>query len=68
MTKLENIPPVGDKHRSPLRCIRAHCIECSGGSKAEVKYCTFTDCALYNFRFGKTPYHKNSKLKSELVS
>ena len=33
-----------------LAAIRAHCLECSGGSKAEIRRCRVTDCALYPYR------------------
>ena len=33
--------------------IRAHCIECSGGSRAEVRNCTVTRCNLWRFRMGR---------------
>ena len=38
---------------TPLKAIKAKCMECSAGSKMEVKNCPVTDCALYLFRFGK---------------
>ncbi len=39
----------------PLRAMRKKCIDCSGGSKAEVKYCTVRDCDLWFYRLGKRP-------------
>lgn len=47
---------------TPLKAIRAKCIECCCGSMAEVKLCPITDCALYDFRMGKNP---NIKLSDE---
>ena len=32
--------------------IRARCIDCSGGNRAEVRNCEFTDCPLWPFRMG----------------
>lgn len=32
--------------------IRKHCIECSGGNRAEVRKCTVTKCHLYRYRMG----------------
>ena len=43
---------------SPLKAIRAYCIECSGGVMPEVKLCTITRCELYDFRMGKNPHRK----------
>ena len=40
---------------SPLKAIRAHCIECSGGAKQEVAACIITECPLYPFRLGTNP-------------
>lgn len=39
-------------NRSPLKAIRLHCIDCSGGSQQEVRLCVMPDCPLYPFRFG----------------
>jgi hypothetical protein len=32
------------------KAIKLKCLDCSGGSKAEVRLCTVTDCPLYQFR------------------
>ena len=51
------------KTKSPGRAIREHCIECMGGRGSGHNYskliseCSSHDCALYEFRFGKNPYH-----------
>lgn len=50
---------------SPLKAIRANCIECCGGSKNEVKLCTCTKCPLWAFRLGKSPYRKGRVLTDE---
>jgi hypothetical protein len=34
---------------SPLRAIRAKCLDCSAGSRAEVRQCAATSCALWPF-------------------
>ena len=44
--------------KSPVKAIREFCLECCGGSRAEVKSCLATRCPLYAFRFGKNPYIK----------
>lgn len=41
---------------SPIKAIREFCLECCGGSSAEVKSCSAQRCPLYAFRFGKNPY------------
>lgn len=42
-------------NRSPMKGIRAFCLECCGGNSNEVKLCVSKNCALYPFRFGKNP-------------
>ena len=42
------------KDLTPIKAIRAKCLECSNFSSPEVANCNVTDCALYPFRFGKT--------------
>lgn len=45
-----------NKIKSPLKAIRAHCIQC-GGSYNEIKDCGGEGiCPLFDFRFGKNPY------------
>jgi hypothetical protein len=43
---------------TPLKAIRAKCLDCSGMSAKEVRECEFTECPLYPFRFGKNPSRK----------
>lgn len=50
------------KHITPLRAIRAKCLDCCCGSPAEVSDCPCVDCSLWAFRFGKNP---NVKLSDE---
>lgn len=40
---------------TPLRAIRAHCLDCTCGSYNEVALCPAPDCPLHPFRFGKRP-------------
>lgn len=46
--------------QSPLKAIRAHCIECSCGSTSEVKNCIIRDCELWPFRMGNNPFRTRS--------
>lgn len=50
---------------SPLKAIRAHCLDCVCGSANEVKFCTAKDCSLYPFRFGRNPYINRRRLTEE---
>ena len=46
--------------KSPLKAIRAKCLECCCGSAYEVKNCVIHDCELYPFRMGHNPNQKSS--------
>ena len=41
--------------KTPIKSIRAYCIDCQGGSFKEVRLCTSRDCPLYAYRMGKRP-------------
>ncbi|MBQ4424569.1 MAG: hypothetical protein II882_02395 [Lachnospiraceae bacterium] len=41
--------------KTPIRAIRAHCLECSAGQYKEVKLCPVTQCQLYPYRLGHRP-------------
>ena len=50
------------KHKQPLKAIRENCIECMGGRDSEdymkqIKDCGSPECAMYDFRSGKNPFH-----------
>lgn len=51
---------MSEEIRSPIKAIRAKCLECCGWQPLEVKLCPCTDCALHPFRFGKNPYVKRT--------
>lgn len=40
---------------TPVKAIRAKCIDCSGGELKEVKECVVYDCPIYPYRMGKRP-------------
>ena len=46
--------------KSPLKAIRAKCLECCCGSAYEVKNCTIHDCNLYPYRLGNNPFRTRS--------
>ena len=54
------------KQKNPVKAIREMCIECMGGHETGQNYyklierCGSPECALYEFRFGKNPYHKQN--------
>lgn len=52
----------GEAGLTATQAIRAKCVECNCGVKAEVKHCTLTDCPLYPFRMGHNPnYQRKSR-------
>lgn len=40
---------------TPIKAIRARCLDCCCGSAKEVELCPIPDCSLYPYRFGKNP-------------
>ena len=53
--KLQDLRLLGHPE-SPIKAIRAKCIECSGGSMTEARLCHLTHCALWAFRMGHNPF------------
>lgn len=41
--------------RTPLKAIRARCIDCCAGQMHEVRLCPAVDCPLWEYRMGKRP-------------
>lgn len=41
---------------SPVKAIRAYCLDCTGNQPGEVRNCEITRCPLHPFRFGKNPF------------
>lgn len=58
-TEEESCSRVVDRYReratTPLKAIRAFCIECMGGYVRMVGRCTATSCVLYGYRMGSKP-------------
>ena len=54
----ENGELTEEEIKSPLKAIRAFCIDCMGGQVREVKLCPSKICPLHAFRMGKNPYRK----------
>ena len=40
---------------TPLKSIRKKCLDCSCGSRKEVRECPIIQCPLYPYRFGRRP-------------
>jgi hypothetical protein len=41
--------------KTPIKSIRDKCLDCTAGSRKEIRLCTVVQCALYPYRFGKRP-------------
>ena len=41
--------------QTPLKTIRAYCLQCVGGHPKEVRYCSVQECPLHFYRFGTNP-------------
>ncbi len=40
---------------TPLKAIRANCLDCCAGQRKEVRECHLTDCPLWEYRMGRNP-------------
>ncbi len=47
--------------KSPIKAIRANCLDCSGHSYSEVTKCVHINCPLWPYRNGKNVYHSRAK-------
>ena len=43
------------KRLTPIKAIRAHCLDCSGQQPGEVRKCAVETCTLYPYRMGHRP-------------
>ena len=54
-----------EKIVSPLKAIRAKCLDCCCDQRDEVKLCPATKCPLWEFRLGKNPNRKSRVMTAE---
>ena len=40
---------------TPIKAIRAKCLDCCGGQTKEVRLCSIEKCPLYQYRMGHRP-------------
>jgi hypothetical protein len=50
-----------NKNLTPLKSIRAYCLECSNQQPKEVRECPIKNCPLYEYRYGTNPKRKGIK-------
>jgi hypothetical protein len=58
MSSTDELLALGHGKMPVLKAIKEKCLDCSGGSRAEVKHCLVTGCPLYPFRLGKNPWRR----------
>ena len=51
----QDLITTSSKIKTPIKTIRAKCLDCSGGSSHEVRLCVIPECVLYPYRLGKNP-------------
>jgi len=49
------VPMTTPKPLTPIKAIRANCLECCCGSRKEVKMCHIINCPLWPYRLGHRP-------------
>ena len=49
------------KRLTPLKSIRANCLDCCNGQPKEVRECQIIDCPLWLYRLGTNPNRKGIK-------
>lgn len=55
----------GELVTSPLKAIKAKCLDCCCGQRLEVDLCTCNDCVLWPYRKGKNPFRDKKELSDE---
>lgn len=54
------------KYFTPIKAIRAKCLDCCGGSKKEVQNCKAVDsCPIFPYRAGKRPDNRKGQGNEE---
>ena len=54
-----------EKVLTPIKSIRAKCLDCSCGSAKEVELCPVANCPLYPYRFGKRVNGSKKEMSEE---
>lgn len=53
------------KKLTPVKAIRAKCLDCCNGQSAEVRQCTCIKCPLYGYRMGHRPKGEQFTIDSD---
>ncbi len=51
---------------TPMKAIRAKCLDCSAGQPKEVRLCPVTACPLWPYRMGRNPQRAGIGRKPQL--
>jgi len=54
----DELRAAGHEPKSPLRALRARCLDCCGYQEKEVALCPAVDCPSWPFRMGTDPWRK----------
>lgn len=58
----------GPRIESPVRAIRAKCLNCSSFNEAEVRNCIINACPLFPFRMGRNPYRTRTMTDEQRIA
>lgn len=61
---LEFIRSISER-KSPIKSMRANCLECMGNSSQAVKECASSNCHLWPYRLGIDPWRKKVELSEQ---
>ena len=65
---IADLTALGHTATSPLKALRARCLDCCGDNASEVRKCVATDCPAWPFRMGKNPWRALPSDKRRAVS
>lgn len=51
--------------RTPIKAIRAKCLDCTCGQMGEIRECPIVDCPLYEYRMGHRPKDNESEVADD---
>lgn len=52
---------LGHRKISPVKALRAKCLDCCAGSAHEVRLCAAQKCPSWPFRFGRSPWRASKQ-------
>jgi hypothetical protein len=61
----DELQALGHRSMSILQALRARCVDCCGGSTAEVRRCVSVNCPAWPFRMGFNPWRERRQLSPE---